>query len=216
MRRLPILAMLILSACSHIIYPTTAGDHAKTEQPIKAYVVWSNHHGAEQYAISIFLSAGVPVVERSRLQALLDEQRITLSHTRDEDVLKVGRMVGASHVLFIEVHGVAPRGPFEAPTPLQVGIRSVAVERGTVEWSGLAYYDEPSNTPERSAMILTHWAMLRAVCYGRWEEHTATQKGGCQEGAAPTARSAPVATRLSGTEPEIWTELRRMEKRNKP
>lgn len=213
MRHLLIFATLLLSACSHPIYPTTAGDHARTEYPIKAYVVWSNHHGAEQYVISVLLHAGVPVVERARLQALLDEQQVTLSHARDEDVLRVGRMVGASHVLFVEVNGVEPRGPFDAPKPLQVGVRSVVVERGTVEWSGLAYYDEPSSNPETSVIALTHWAMYRAVCQGRWEEHTATQKGGCQD----TVPSAPVTKRPSGTEPEIWTELRKMEgTRSKP
>lgn len=211
-----VLTAILLSGCAHPIYPTTYGGHAAVGVPDRAYVVWSKHPGAGQYVTSILLQAGRPVVERARLQAIFDEQRLTLSHTRDEDVLRVGRLVGASHVIFVEVQGLDSYAySMLAPDPLRVSVRSVAVESGAVQWSGMAHYNEPASNPESSVINLTYWAMAHGICKGRWEEHTATQTGGCQQVASP-APSASVTTQPAGTEPEIWGEMRRMEKRNKP
>jgi hypothetical protein len=144
------------------------------------------------------------VVERSRLDALFAEQRVTLSHTRDEDVLRVGRLVGATHVIFAEVHGVEPSlyPMIERPPRQSVAIRSVAVESGEVRWTGLAAYPEPSSNPEQSVIALTYWAIERAMCDGTWEEPTASREGGCQA----------KATVIKTTERSIWKELWGMER----
>jgi hypothetical protein len=120
-------------------------------------------------------------VERSRLDALFAEQRVTLSHTRDEDVLRVGRLVGATHVIFAEAHGIDHIHYMMDPTPGEsVTVRSVAVESGEVRWVGLAAYPELSSNSEQSVIHLAYWAIMRATCEGTWEEHTASRAGGCQ------------------------------------
>jgi hypothetical protein len=203
---MPLLVLLLLSACSYPLYPSTAGSHAPPSKGDLGarYVVWSNHPGVGHYITSVLLSNGRPVVERSRLDALFAEQRVTLSHTRDEDVLRVGRLVGATHVIFAEVHGVEPSlyPMIERPPRQSVAIRSVAVESGEVRWTGLAAYPEPSSNPEQSVIALTYWAIERAMCDGTWEEPTASREGGCQA----------KATVIKTTERSIWKELWGMER----
>jgi hypothetical protein len=159
-----------------------------------------------QHITSLLLSSGHPVVERSRLDALFAEQRVTLSHTRDEDVLRVGRLVGATHVIFAEARGVdPPKYSMIEPWPRQsVTVRSVAVESGEVRWAGFAAYPEPSSNPEQSVIGLTYWAIARALCEGTWEEHTANQDGGCRK---------PVPAQGAKQEKTIWGEMQKMEKR---
>ena len=204
-----VLALLafLLSACSYPLYPSTAGSHAapsKVDQGAR-YVVWSNHPAVGQYITGILLSGGYPVVERSRLNAIFAEQKLRLSHARDEDVLRVGRLVGATQVIFAEVRGLeVPIGMFARMPAQSVSVRAVAVESGEVRWAGLASYPEPSSNPEQSVIALAHWAMYRATCQGTWEEPTAKVKGGCQE-----ARKAVKAVE----ERSIWGELWWMERK---
>jgi hypothetical protein len=163
-----------------------------------------------QHITSLLLSSRHPVVERSRLDALFQEQRVTLSHAKDEDVLRVGRLVGATHVIFAEVHGVDPPkySMIDRPPRQSVTVRSVAVESGEVRWTGLAAYPEPSNNPEQSVITLTYWAIARALCEGTWKEPTASVKGGCQEQAKA----------VKTQERSIWQELwgKEEDKRGKP
>jgi hypothetical protein len=202
------IVLMLLVGCSHPLYPSTAGSHAAPSKGDLGarYVVWSNHPGVGHYITSVLLSNGHPVVERSRLDALFAEQRVTLSHTRDEDVLRVGRLVGATHVIFAEVHGVDPPkySMIDRPPRQSVTIRSVAVESGEVRWTGLAAYPEPSSNPEQSVIALTAWAIARALCEGTWEEHTANRDGGCRK-LAPAQEAKQEKT--------IWGEMRKMEKR---
>jgi hypothetical protein len=203
---MPLLVLLLLSACSYPLYPSTAGSHAPPSKgDIGArYVVWSNHPGVGQHITSLLLAGGHPVVERSRLDALFTEQRVTLSHTRDEDVLRVGRLVGATHVIFAEVHGVEPPlyPMIDRPPRQSVAIRSVAVESGEVRWTGFAAYPEPSSNPEQSVIGLTYWAIARALCEGTWEEHTANQDGGCRK---------LVPAQEAKQDKPIWGEMQKME-----
>lgn len=69
------------------------------------FVVWSNHPGAGNHIIGILRKAGATVVERARLQEVFNEQKIRLSHTPDDDadVLRVGRLIAADRVIFVEV-----------------------------------------------------------------------------------------------------------------
>lgn len=98
---------LLLMSCSSTIYPVTTGAHVH-QQPwglkTDRYVVWANDPRVGQVITGHLLEWGMTVVERARLQQIFDEQKITLLHTPDDTkaVLRVGRLVGATHVVFVE------------------------------------------------------------------------------------------------------------------
>lgn len=127
------------------------------------------------------LAKGHRVVERARLDQLFEEQRIILSHTPEDagNILRVGRLVGASHVIFIQVDFK----DHYKDSPVSVSVRNVGVESGEIVWSGYAYSPERVASHEEAAQIMTGWAVLRAVCpieagY-RWIEPTGKKEEGC-------------------------------------
>ena len=217
------LAVLVLSGllagCGGTMYPITSGSHRAGPIPGGRYVVWSNHAAASQAITSFLLQLGQTVVERSRLDQVFAEQHLRLTHTPDSeaDVLRVGKLVGATQVIFVEVQGAEPPQRsymFTISTPPTVMVRSVDVQTGTVLWSGSALYPEVPSNMNRAVGTLAHWGMWRAMCRTEagdiWEEPDARQ-GGCKAGSSH-AQAASGAK----TDREIWGEMRRMETRNKP
>lgn len=114
-----ILIIIILadmgSACSQvpIVYTVSTGSHvrltdeelAERQKPSRRkFVVWGNHQGATNSAIQIIQQLGDSVVERPRLQTIFDEQKIILTHSTEDNanLLKVGKLVGADVVAFVE------------------------------------------------------------------------------------------------------------------
>lgn len=191
---LAVLYGLLLSACASSLYPITSGAHRSLETG--RYLVWSNHPGVTAYITGVLLENRRPVVERARLEAIFTEQHLILSHAKDGDVLRVGKLTGATQVIFAEVHQ-ASGSLWSGPGPQSVTIRAVSIESAEVLWSGRAAFNEASSNPDQAAIYLAHWAMNRATCPGTWEEHTASAKGGCQEGAKT----------VKTTERSIWKEL---------
>lgn len=207
MKHLALLSLWLLSACGGTPYAITTGSHAPVQEPGGRYVVWSNHAGVGQYITGILLQNGYTVVERVRLQTLFNEQKVRLSHASDEDVLRVGRLVGASKVIFAEVRGgeYVRFGAGPAPPP-SVTVRAVAVESGTVQWTGTALYSSPMQTPDLAVLVLTAWAINRAMCDGTWEEPSPDRKGGCiLAGTVRTATEMP-------QEKSIWGAMQKMER----
>jgi len=137
--------------------------------------VWSNHVGVEHYITGLLLQAGYRVVERARLQQIFDEQKIRLSHTPDTeaDMLRVGRLVGASQVIFATV----------AMYDGQVTVRSVDVESGEVRWSGTASHPRLSELREVGTTHLAWLAISRATCRFEnryeWVDPSSSESGGC-------------------------------------
>jgi hypothetical protein len=140
--------------------------------------VWGNHAGAVSVAIALLQQHGQTVVERARLQEIFDEQKIRLTHSSDDDsrILKVGRVVGADRVIFIEAsdklqiqsgYYVGPyggAGHSDTLHQVSVAARAVAIESGEVKWSGHSTFSTPITDPEAGIPILTQAAMGRAVC----------------------------------------------------
>lgn len=173
----------LLLACTSMSYPVTSGSHAAVREPGNQYVIWSNHQGVAQYIAGLVLTSGQIVVERGRLQQLFDEQRIRLNHTADDEagVLRVGRLAGASWVIFADVQGIQPdyRRAFDPASALSVAVRCVSVESGAVQWVGTALYPDPMTVPDQAVIALTYWAIAHADCHGTWTEPSRTQPGGC-------------------------------------
>lgn len=189
---LGVLLCFIGCAEAPALYPMTTGAHIPTAgHTTGRFVVWANHSGVGQYITSLVLRAGQTVVERHRLEEVFNEQRIRLMHTPDDyaHALRVGRMVGATHVIFAEVSIV---GEF-----VSVAVRSVTVDSGEVVWTGTAQYLYPVSNTDHAAIAATYWAIARAGCRGQWENST-----GCQ-----STQTADTSTQRS-----IWKELDAMER----
>jgi hypothetical protein len=109
----------VVTGCSQVpvVYTMTSGSHIRSSdteladsqkpdkpKPARRYVVWGNHQGAINAVIETLQQAGERVVERARLQEIFDEQKISLTHSAEDDMnlLRVGKLAGADRVIFIE------------------------------------------------------------------------------------------------------------------
>lgn len=153
-------------------------DKIQKNQERRRFVVWGNHAGATQAAISMLQQLGQTVVERARIMEIFEEQRIQLTHSPDDDarILKVGRLVGADRLVFVEA---SDRGEVMKSTlvglnygesysktlhHVSVSVRCVNVENGEIRWSGHSTLERPTNNPEGAIPLLTRAAISRAMC----------------------------------------------------
>lgn len=190
-----VLLTIVFPGCARTLDPVTTGFHAPIDPNAPKnpkVVVWGNHAGMVNAIIGWVQQGGATVVERARLQEVFEEQKIRLTHTTDDEagLLKVGRLIGADHVIFAEAT-VTPAtssrayvgsygGGAVSETVYHVGVavRGVAVESGEVRWSGTAHYPGPINNPEQGIVYLAQSAIARALC--RVEVgYTWTKGNGC-------------------------------------
>jgi len=195
------LSVTALAGCAHGVYPVTTGFHTPIDpnvpQKVLRVVIWSNNAGAEDTIIEMMQQNGVIVVERARLQQILDEQNIRLTHTRENDanILNVGKLLGADRVIFAEAtitetvleralinaNGGSARP--ETGYNLSVAIRGVDVETGEIRWSGSGQYPAPVSNPNVGIVYLTKRAVQHALCPVEvgyvWMEPGELEKTGC-------------------------------------
>jgi hypothetical protein len=134
-------------------------------------VVWSNHPGVGNSIIGWMQGRGDTVIERAHLEDILNEQKIRLMHTPDDnaDILRVSRLIGADSVIFAEV-SVKPASQYGGAGSLgnayhvSVAVRNVAAETGEMLWSGAAHYPWPVTDPEDAVLFLAQGAIMRATC----------------------------------------------------
>jgi len=184
---LMVMVLLSLAGCgSDTFYPITSGSHARVDSFGHAsgpnrFIIWSNNPAAQQFLTGEMLFLGHTVVERARLDQLFDEQHIILRHTPEDagNILRVGRLVGASHVIFIRVDF----DEYDKQSPVSVSVRNVGVESGEIVWSGYAYSTKRVASHDEAAQKMTSWAVNRAMCpieagY-RWIEPSEEDHRGC-------------------------------------
>jgi hypothetical protein len=172
-------AVRTISTGSHVPFSDEKWEKIQNKKDDKLrFVVWGNHAGATQAAVELLQQSGQTVVERARLQELFDEQQIRLTHTSDDDsrVLKVGRLVGADRVVFVEasdrseVVSGAYVGPYGGASrsntvhQVSVAVRAVDIANGEVRWSGHSTMTQAITDPEVALPMLTKAAMSRATC----------------------------------------------------
>jgi hypothetical protein len=154
------LASLFLVGCSTTMRPITTGFHVAEDGGFggspQRYVIWSNHAGAEYTLASELMEWKHTVVERARLTQVMAEQHLRLMWTPESeaDLLRVGHLVGATRILFVQVQ----------PKSMGVLLRSVDVETARVRWTGTGYFPEAPARPDLAANFLAAWTMLHAVC----------------------------------------------------
>src|SRR6476646_7685723 len=82
------ISALVITGCNHTVYPIATGFHAPLDQQDtkqKRFVVWSNHAAVGNVIVGMLQQRGQTVIERARLQEVLREQNIRLTHTSEDD-----------------------------------------------------------------------------------------------------------------------------------
>lgn len=110
---------------------------------------------------TLMLDLDMNMVERAKLDEVLKEQVIQLTHADDANVLKVGRLVGAQAII---VGGVQQwEQHVDARTnAVSLSLRMIDVETGQLLFNGEGYLtDQTTDDPERSARIIVHRILAR-------------------------------------------------------
>ena len=149
--------------------PITDGFHHELPKPTHRLVVWGAEPNAVGTATSWLLKRGYRVVERAKLYQVLEEQRIQLTHTPEDEahVLGVGKLIGAQMVVFVETKITSQEAGSAVVTQyggsaktysvynLGMTIRGVDVETGEVQWVGTGRYPKPARNIEDGIVKLT-------------------------------------------------------------
>lgn len=170
--------ILCVSGCASGIMPVSNGSQSNLPEPGTSAVVWGNHSGAVGQTVTLLQQAGIRIVERARLRQIIDEQKIILTHTSEDEaqLLQVGKILGADSIVFVEAtmsssqmsrafvnqYGGGSRS--ETVTNVSVSVRGVDVESGEIMWNGMAHYPQAINNPEAGIIYLTQHAVVRGLC----------------------------------------------------
>lgn len=175
----------ILGVPGCTIMPISNGSQSDLPDSGSTVVVWGQHKGAVGETVTLLQQWGLRIVERSRLQQVFDEQKIRLTYSTDDDaqILKVGKILGADSIVFVETETSSSQttqasvnqygGNFSSQrlTNASVSARGVNVESGEVMWTGSAHYPQAINNPEAGIVYLTRTAVLRGLCPA-WKNDT--------------------------------------------
>jgi hypothetical protein len=107
------------------------------------------------------LDLDVHMVERSKLDDVLKEQVIRLTHTDDSDALEVGKLIGAQAIIVGEVQQWERREQ-ERTHSVSLALRMIDVETGLLLFSGQGHLTDPTtDDPESSARLIVHRMLAR-------------------------------------------------------
>jgi hypothetical protein len=105
---------------------------------------------------TLLLDLDVTIVERTRLEQVLNEQVVRLQHGDDADALKVGKLVGANAIVVGEV-GQWESQNADKGAHVSLVLRMIDVESGQVLFSGEGQVTDPSrDEPENLTRLVAH------------------------------------------------------------
>ena len=110
---------------------------------------------------TLLLDLDINMVERAKLDEVLKEQVIQLTHADDANVLKVGRLVGAQAII---VGGVQlwERHEQGRSNKVSLSLRMIDVETGQLLFNGEGHLaDFTTDDPEGSARLIVHRVLAR-------------------------------------------------------
>ena len=177
--------ILWIPGCAGTINAISNGSQSDLPYPGSTAIVWGQHKGAVGETVTSLQQWGLRIVERSRLQQVFEEQKIILTYSTDDDaqILKVGKILGADSIVFVEtetsssqtsqafVYQYYGSSSSETVTNASVAVRGVNVETGEVMWTGTAHYPQAINNPEAGIIYLTRVAVMRGLCpAGAWKD----------------------------------------------
>lgn len=192
------LTLMFPVGCAHNVYPISTGSHSKIEpiNPDKPprVVVWGNHPSVVNAVTQMMQEIKVQVLERSRLKEIMNEQRVRLTNTSDDeaDLLRVGRLLGADWIIFADatltsaedrraaVNAYGGYSRAQTVYHLSVSVRNVSLETGEVRWSGTATYPGPVTNPDQGLIYLTRYAISHATCPLE-NGYTWDERAGCRK-----------------------------------
>lgn len=110
---------------------------------------------------NLMLDLDVDMVERSKLDEVLKEQVIQLTHADDADALEVGKLIGAHAIIVGEVQQWERREQERAHS-VSLTLRMIDVETGLLLFSGQGHLTDPTtDDPEGSARLIVHRMLAR-------------------------------------------------------
>lgn len=190
------LLLILLTVGCTPMYPVTDGFHQTLPRQGNRAVVWGDHQAAVGTATTWLQKRGLTIVERARLQQVFNEQAIRLTHTPDDDaqVLRVGKLLGAETVVFVDtpfqkelrssftVTKAEAKGDEYAEYSTSVSIRGVNVGTSEVTWSGTARYPQPVRGLDDALAKLTCQALATAWGIRPPGQHELDSQVMCQAG----------------------------------
>jgi hypothetical protein len=110
---------------------------------------------------TLLLDLDINMVERAKLDEVLQEQVIQLTHADDANVLKVGRLVGAQAIIVGDVQEWE-RHEEDRTNKVSLSLRLIDVETGQLLFNGEGHLaDFTSDDPEGSARRIVHGILTR-------------------------------------------------------
>jgi hypothetical protein len=139
-------------------------DHYRT----MAVMLFENAPGAQGsgsrvagIVTTLLLDLDINMVERAKLDEVLKEQVIQLTHADDAEVLKVGKLVGAQAIVVGEVQQWE-RTVGEQVSRVSLVFRMIDVESGLVLFNGEGHSsDATADDPEGLARVIAHRILAR-------------------------------------------------------
>ncbi|HZS12072.1 MAG TPA: hypothetical protein VFA38_07465 [Nitrospirales bacterium] len=142
------------------------------------YVVSVDHEWVRDVAVKWLKERGHTVVDGVVLQKIIDEHKLTMTNTPDDErrIMVAAKLAGAQDVLFgtskisteveprriITEHG----GLGQKPTyyDVTVTLRSIDLHTGNLAWRATARYADHLGYPVAGLVSLTTWALARGMC----------------------------------------------------
>ncbi len=110
---------------------------------------------------TLMMDLDIRMVERAKLNEVLKEQVIQLTHADDANVLKVGRLLGAQAIVVGEVQQWE-RDPEERAHSVSLALRVIDAETGLLLFSGEGHLtDRTTDEPESAARLIVHRILAR-------------------------------------------------------
>lgn len=110
---------------------------------------------------TLLLDLDISMVERAKLDEVLKEQVIQLTHADDANVLKVGKLVGA-HAIIVGAVQRWERQEQGRTNNVSLSLRMIDVETGQLLFNGEGHLtDLTSDDPEGSAHVIVHRILAR-------------------------------------------------------
>ncbi len=110
---------------------------------------------------TLMLDLDVNMVERAKLNEVLKEQVIQLTHGDDADALKVGQLLGAQAIIVGEVQQWE-RNEQERMHRVSLALRMIDAETGILLFSGEGHLTDPTTeNPESSVRMIVHRILTR-------------------------------------------------------
>jgi hypothetical protein len=111
--------------------------------------------------VTRLLDLDINMVERAKLDEVLKEQVIQLTHADDAEVLKVGKLVGAQAIIVGEVQQWERTGE-ERVNRVSLALRMIDVESGLVLFNGEGHSsDATADDPEGLARVIANRILAR-------------------------------------------------------